>query len=106
INYNGKVTTANLQTLIYKGEKFVAYAPYYTHSIQAQARQCIECHGTEIAKQLKRGRYTRDAYKINADKILDELGGLPEADQHCTKLAADTLHDAIFCYLKREGECG
>ena len=55
INYNGKVTTANLQTLVYKGEKFVAYAPYYTHSIQAKARQCTECHGTEEAKQLKKG---------------------------------------------------
>ncbi len=55
INYNGKVTTANLQTLVYKGEKFVAYAPYYTHSIQSPARQCGECHGTEVAKQLKKG---------------------------------------------------
>jgi len=56
INYNGKVTTANLQTLVYKGEKFVAYAPYYTHSIQKPARQCTECHGTEVAKQLKKGK--------------------------------------------------
>lgn len=56
INYNGKVTTANLQTLVYKGEKFVAYAPYYTHSVQAKARQCTECHGTELAKQIKKGK--------------------------------------------------
>jgi hypothetical protein len=56
INYNGKVTTANLQTLVYKGEKFIAYAPYFTHSIQAKARQCTECHGTEVAKNLKKGK--------------------------------------------------
>ena len=59
INYNGKVTTGNLQTLVYKGEKFVAYAPYYTHSIQAPARQCNECHGTEEAKQLRKGEKIR-----------------------------------------------
>ncbi len=56
INYNGKVTTANLQSLVYKGEKFVAYAPYFTHSVQAPARQCAECHGTEEAKKLKEGK--------------------------------------------------
>jgi nitrogen fixation NifU-like protein len=62
----------------------------------------IVCGGT--VTELVKGWHTRDALKINAEKILDELGGLPEADQHCAKLAADTLHDAIFNYLKREGE--
>lgn len=60
------------------------------------------CTVTELVK----GQYTREAVKIKAEKILDELGGLPEADQHCAQLAADTLHDAIFNYLKREGEWG
>ncbi len=59
INYNGKVTTANLQTLVYKGEKFVAYAPHFTHSIQRQARPCTECHCTDVAIQLKNGEKIR-----------------------------------------------
>jgi nitrogen fixation NifU-like protein len=62
----------------------------------------IVCGGT--ATELAKGRHTRDAFNINAKKILDELGGLPEVDQHCAKLAADTLHDAIFKYLKRKGK--
>jgi nitrogen fixation NifU-like protein len=62
----------------------------------------IVCGST--VTELVKGRHTRDAVEINAEKILDELGGLPEADQHCAKLAADTLHDAIFNYSKREGE--
>jgi len=62
----------------------------------------IVCGGT--VTELIKGRYIRDAFKINAEKILDELGGLPEADQHCAKLAADSLHDAILCYLKMKGE--
>ena len=57
--------------------------------------------GSTVTEMVK-GWHTREAVKINAEKILDELGGLPEADQHCAKLAADTLHDAIFNYLKRE----
>ena len=55
---------------------------------------------TELAK----GRHPRDGLKITAEKVLEELGGLPEADQHCAKLSADTLHAAIFFYLKWKGE--
>ena len=62
----------------------------------------IVCGAT--ATELVKGRYTRDALKINAEKILGELGGLPEADQHCARLAADTLHDAIFRYFKLKGD--
>ena len=51
---------------------------------------------TELAK----GRGIEDAERINAKMLLDELGGLPEADQHCAMLAADTLHKAIACYVK------
>ena len=57
INYNGKVTSANMQTLVYKGEKFIAYAPYFTHAIQATARECSECHGTDLVKRIKKGEH-------------------------------------------------
>jgi nitrogen fixation NifU-like protein len=62
----------------------------------------IICGGT--VTELAKGRHVKDVFKINAEKILNELGGLPEADQHCAKLAADTLHDAIFNYLENRGE--
>ncbi len=54
--------------------------------------------------ELVKNRNTDQALAINAKKVLHELGGLPEADQHCAKLAADTLHDAISTYLKIKGE--
>ena len=57
INYNGKVTTANVQTLVHNGEKFITYAPYFTHAVQKQARGCSECHGTDLVKQLKKGKH-------------------------------------------------
>jgi nitrogen fixation NifU-like protein len=55
---------------------------------------------TELAK----GRHPRDGLKITTEKVLEELDGLPEADQHCAKLAADTLHQAIINYLKAKKE--
>ena len=55
INYNGKVTTANLQSLVHEGEKFVVYAPYFTHSIKTEGHSCQYCHGTDLAKAIKNG---------------------------------------------------
>ena len=54
------------------------------------------CTVTELAK----GRNTNETGEINAEKVLVELGGLPEADKHCAQLAADTLCKAITTYLK------
>ena len=53
-----------------------------------------------MVTQLIKGKYIYEAGEITAEKMLDELGGLPEADQHCARLAADTLHEAISNYLK------
>jgi hypothetical protein len=92
INYNGKVTTANLQTLVYQGKKFVAYAPYYTHSIQAKARQCTECHGTEVAKQLKDGK------KVSP---MDYQNGKFIAKQVAIPIVADQLD---WQFLDKEGD--
>ncbi|MCK4835283.1 MAG: hypothetical protein KAT17_01530, partial [Candidatus Aminicenantes bacterium] len=56
VNYKGKVTSGNVQTLVYKGKKFIAYAPYFTHAVQAKARQCEDCHGNKAVKRIKRGK--------------------------------------------------
>ena len=56
--------------------------------------------------ELVKNKDTNHALGINAEKVLSELGGLPEADQHCAKLAADTLRNAILNYLKVKKEPG
>ncbi len=53
-----------------------------------------------IVTELVKGKYIKNAFKINTAKVLEELGGLPEADQHCAKLATDTLHNAILTFFK------
>jgi len=55
VNYRGKVTTGNVQTLVYQGKKFIAYAPYFTHSIMKKARQCVDCHDNEAMKRINNG---------------------------------------------------
>lgn len=55
INYNGRVTTGTVQTLVYKKQKFIAYAPYYTHAIRPKGRECRDCHGNAAMELIKKG---------------------------------------------------
>jgi hypothetical protein len=57
MNYNGKVTSANMQSFVAKDNKtFLMFAPQNSHSIMKQGRKCQDCHGTEIVKQVQQGR--------------------------------------------------
>jgi len=59
LNYGGKVTSANMQTFVLKGEKtFFMFAPEMSHSIMKDGRKCDGCHGTEIMKQVQKGKIT------------------------------------------------
>ena len=53
INRDGKVTSGNFQSLVYKGKPFVVFAPFFSHSVIKQGRKCNECHGTDIVKQME-----------------------------------------------------
>lgn len=56
VNYKGKITSGSVQTAVYKGRKFIAYAPYFTHSIQAKAKDCADCHGNDAMKLIQKDR--------------------------------------------------
>jgi len=51
--------------------------------------------------ELALGRNTNELKGITNDTILKVVGGLPEEDQHCALLAANTLHEAINHYIKK-----
>ena len=48
---------------------------------------------------LSQGKSIPEAMYITSNDILDKLGGLPEADVHCSVLAANTLKKALRNYL-------
>lgn len=54
MNYNGKVTSANMQTFVVPGNKtFLMFAPQFSHSVMKTGRTCEECHATEAATQAR-----------------------------------------------------
>lgn len=58
MNYNGKVTSANMQTFVVKDNKtFLIFAPQNSHSIMKVGRKCGDCHATENVKQVQQGKF-------------------------------------------------
>jgi hypothetical protein len=54
MNYNGKVTAANMQTFVVPAKKtFLMFAPQFSHSVTKSGRSCEECHATEAAKEAR-----------------------------------------------------
>ncbi len=65
--------------------------------------------GTSIASgsmmtEMAKGQSLSAAIRISQQDILDSLGGLPEASQHCALLAASTLKAAVRDCLAMQRE--
>jgi len=56
INYNGKVTAGAAMSMVYKDKKFILYAPYFTHAVNAKAKGCGECHANSAVKLMEEGK--------------------------------------------------
>ncbi len=57
-----------------------------------------------MACELAIGKNIKDAFKINKEVILENLGGLPEESIHCALLASNTLKEALTDYLTSKDE--
>ena len=57
-----------------------------------------------IVTEIVQNKEIAQALGITRGSILERLGGLPENDQHCALLAANTLNSAIKNYLELKRE--
>jgi len=79
INYNGKVTSGNIQTLVYKNKKFVAYAPYFTHSVTSEGKECNDCHRNKAVLKIEKGEKVR-LVDFKGGQIIPWKGVIPVID--------------------------
>jgi len=64
INYNGQVTSGSVMTIVYQDKKFVAYVPYFSHSVSSKGRTCQDCHGNKAVTTIeKKGKIDVVGYK-------------------------------------------
>jgi len=57
-----------------------------------------------VLAQMARGQTVDRAQAIDAQKLLKELGGLPDSHLHCAQLAVDTLTKAVENFQHSGGE--
>ncbi|MFP4629431.1 MAG: cytochrome c3 family protein [Desulfohalobiaceae bacterium] len=56
VKYEDRITSGTIQSLVgAKDEPFVAYVPYFTHSVSKQGLKCEECHNSEALQQITKG---------------------------------------------------
>lgn len=57
---------------------------------------------SSMVTDLAKGKTIKEALKITSKKVFDSLNGLPPIKVHCSLLAVDALHEAIYKYLKKK----
>lgn len=56
---------------------------------------------SSIATELVMGKTIREALKVTNDAVVDALDGLPRAKVHCSLLAEEALHAALWDYAQK-----
>lgn len=70
--------------------------------IKFQTFGCAAAIATSsMITDLAKGKDIESALKITRGDVADSLGGLPPIKQHCSNLAADALHEAVYDYMTR-----
>jgi nitrogen fixation NifU-like protein len=58
----------------------------------------------EVACEYAEGKTVEQAGMLDGKDVLETLGGLPEENEHCAYLAAETLREAVRNYLEKKEE--
>jgi nitrogen fixation NifU-like protein len=65
---------------------------------------CVAALATSsVTTEMAKGKTLGKALRIDREKIVKSLGGLPAIKTHCSILASDALAEAIHNYLSRNG---
>jgi hypothetical protein len=79
MNYDGKVTSANMQSFVVPGDRtFLMFAPQFSHSVLKGGRKCEECHANKNLKQVEKGKVKLMWFKDG--KVENLKGIIPVAD--------------------------
>jgi len=79
MNYNGKVTSANMQTFVVPGNKtFLMFAPQFSHSVSKVGKRCEDCHANTNVDKVKDG--TINLTWLENGKVEQVEGVVPVVD--------------------------
>jgi hypothetical protein len=103
MNYNGKVTSANMQTFVVGNDKtFLMFAPQFSHSVTKSGRSCEECHATEAAIQA-RSKKSRLLW-LDKGEVKQARGVIPVASGARYELVFQDFKDGKWSVIDKPAE--
>jgi hypothetical protein len=75
VNYNGKVTLANMLSYVYQGKTMITFAKTFGHSIIRQGRKCGDCHGSTIVNEIAGNKFRMTRWEN--DSLKNSKGVIP-----------------------------
>ena len=79
-----------------------AKGKHIIEDVKWQTFGCVAALATSsVVSELAKGMTLEEAEELSNDVIVKKLNGLPPVKIHCSLLAVDALHEAIYDYLKK-----
>lgn len=60
---------------------------------------------SSMATELVKGKTVQEAMQVTNKAVLEALDGLPPAKVHCSLLAEESIHAALWDYAQKKGIC-
>ncbi len=99
MNYQGKVTSANMQSFVASGPKtFLMFAPQHSHSIMNEGRTCDQCHATDIVNKVMNGNMLLTW--LEQGEVKNTEGVIPVADGVRWDLVYQDYQDGKWIEIK------
>ncbi|NLK75252.1 MAG: Fe-S cluster assembly scaffold protein NifU [Clostridiales bacterium] len=58
---------------------------------------------SSMATELVKGKTVQEALKVTNKAVMEALGGLPPVKVHCSLLAEEAIHSALWDYAEKKG---
>jgi hypothetical protein len=89
VNYEGKVTSANMQTFVGgdADKTFLMFAPVHSHSIMSPGRICEDCHNTWVVNKIYNEKKLKLTW-LEGTTLKNQAGVIP--------VVAGTTYKSIF----------
>jgi nitrogen fixation protein NifU and related proteins len=110
--YNGRMADADTFARIRGkcGDTMEIYLKFKDGVVEKASYFTDGCGSSAIcgsfAAELAIGRNPDQICRIGGEEVLARIGVFPQEEEHCARLAAETLHEALHQYMLKESAAG
>ena len=92
------------------GDTIEIYLNFKNETVREATFETDGCGSSKLcgsfAAEMCLGKTPDEILDISGEAVLEKLGGLPQEEQHCAYLAAETVQEALHDYMVKERKKG